>query len=152
VTVIGPLLKAAPTTPELELVAGHVSAGPDPIEYGQVPEAVRPSESTTCSLNEPAAVGVPVIPPVDGFNVKPGGRVPTIEKVYGGVPPLTVGGLLVNGAPTSPIVRVAEHVIVGGVAKVYTTVTFAEAVVDSVKTTLPPPPVFASLVRVSKVI
>jgi hypothetical protein len=39
----------------------------------------------------PAAVGVPLIVPVELFSVKPGGRVPeTIEYVNGPVPPVTV--------------------------------------------------------------
>jgi hypothetical protein len=47
-------------------------------------------ESTTCAvkLNVPAAVGVPVIAPVDVLSESPGGSEPlTIEYVYGGTPP-----------------------------------------------------------------
>jgi len=37
----------------------------------------------------PAVVGVPVIAPVDPFNVKPAGKLPTIvAHVYGVVPPV----------------------------------------------------------------
>ena len=55
-----------------------------------VPAAV-PVESTTCAvkLNVPAVVGVPVIAPVEAFNVSPVGNDPLmIENVYGGVPPV----------------------------------------------------------------
>ena len=54
-----------------------------------VPAAV-PRESTTWAvkLNVPAVVGVPVIAPVDGFSVNPGGSEPlVIENVYGETPP-----------------------------------------------------------------
>ena len=44
-------------------------------------EAV-PSEALTVNVNVPAAVGVPVIAPVDEFIVRPEGRVPlTIDQV-----------------------------------------------------------------------
>jgi hypothetical protein len=55
-----------------------------------VPAAV-PLESTTWAVkvNVPAAVGVPVMAPVEGFSVKPVGSEPlVIENVYGGTPPV----------------------------------------------------------------
>jgi hypothetical protein len=57
----------------------------------QLAVAVLPCESTTWAvkLYVPAVVGVPVIAPVDGFSVKPGGRKPLInENVYGATPPV----------------------------------------------------------------
>jgi len=44
-----------------------------------VPAAV-PVESTTLAvkLNVPAVVGVPVMAPVDAFNVRPAGRLPLL--------------------------------------------------------------------------
>jgi hypothetical protein len=94
------LLKAVPTTPEL--VAGHIGTGPPLIVNGQVVD-IRPFASVTLIVNEPPAVGVPVIAPVDVFNVKPGGKVPVAtEKVNGGVPPVTVIAGLLNGKPASP--------------------------------------------------
>ncbi len=45
------------------------------------PALVAPSASLTCTVNEPAAVGVPVTAPVVAFKVKPAGSVPMIEKV-----------------------------------------------------------------------
>ena len=45
---------------------------------------VKPEESITWAvkLNVPAVVGVPLMAPVLGFNVKPGGRLPAaIENV-----------------------------------------------------------------------
>ena len=58
--------------------------------YGQVVVAVTPFASVTWMENEPAAVGVPVTAPVAVFSVNPAGSVPTIENVYGVVPPVTV--------------------------------------------------------------
>ena len=55
--------------------------------------AVRPVESTTLrvKLKVPAAVGVPVIAPVEGASVKPGGSVPAeTVQVNGAVPPSTL--------------------------------------------------------------
>jgi hypothetical protein len=57
-----------------------------------VPAGV-PVLSTTLPVkpNGPAVVGVPVIAPVVGFNVSPGGRLPAlIENVYGGTPPAAI--------------------------------------------------------------
>ena len=50
-------------------------------------------ESTTVAvkLKVPAAVGVPVIAPVEGASVRPGGRVPAeTDQVNGAVPPSTL--------------------------------------------------------------
>ena len=48
----------------------------------------------------PAVVGVPVIAPVEGFSVSPGGSEPlTMEKVYGGTPPVATSAEL-YGTPT----------------------------------------------------
>jgi hypothetical protein len=61
-----------------------------------VPAAV-PLESTTWAVkvNVPAAVGVPVMAPVDGFSVKPVGSEPlVIENVYGGTPPVATSAEL----------------------------------------------------------
>jgi len=52
---------------------------------------------------------VPVTAPVEVFRVSPAGKVPTIEKVYGATPPVTVIAPLLNGTPTSPVF-VAEQV------------------------------------------
>ncbi len=61
-----------------------------------------PELSTTFAvkLKVPAAVGVPVIAPVDEFSVRPGGKLPElIEKVYEGTPPLATR-LELYGTPT----------------------------------------------------
>lgn len=53
-------------------------------------------ESTTITVKSkaPAAVGVPVIAPVAGSRVRPGGRVPdATDQVNGGVPPSTLSAL-----------------------------------------------------------
>lgn len=47
------------------------------------------SVTSAVKLNVPGVVGVPVMAPVEGFNVRPAGSAPvTMEKVYGGVPPV----------------------------------------------------------------
>jgi len=46
------------------------------------------SVTRTVKFEVPAVVGVPVIAPVDPFNVKPAGKLPTtVAHVYGVVPP-----------------------------------------------------------------
>ncbi len=45
------------------------------------------SVTVMANVDEPATVGVPLIPPVEGLSAKPAGRAPeVIEKLYGGVP------------------------------------------------------------------
>ena len=53
-------------------------------------EVLAEALSATCTvkLEVPAAVGVPVIPPVAGFNARPAGRAPAIDQLYGAVPPV----------------------------------------------------------------
>ena len=72
------------------------------------PALTAPSASFTCTLKLPAEVGVPVTAPVAAFKLSPAGSVPTIEKVYGPVPPVTVIGPLLNETPTSPAVTAAQ--------------------------------------------
>ena len=74
------LLNAVPTSPEVA-VAEHVTCGPAMIVIGHAPRATAPRESVTWIENVPAAVGVPVIAPVEVFRVSPAGKVPTIENV-----------------------------------------------------------------------
>ena len=52
--------------------------------------AVRDPLSVTpiVKFDVPAVVGVPVIAPVDPFNVRPAGSVPAIVQAYGVVPPV----------------------------------------------------------------
>jgi len=55
--------------------------------------AVAPNESVTlnATVNEPDAVGLPEITPVDTFNVTPAGKDPLDNAhVYPDVPPVTV--------------------------------------------------------------
>jgi hypothetical protein len=69
-------------------------------------------------VNDPAAVGVPVIAPVDAFKASPFGNEPlATEYVYGRVPPEAVTWLE-NAAPTSPEF-VAEQFIDGPAMIVY---------------------------------
>jgi hypothetical protein len=59
--------------------------------------AARPEESTTFAvkLKAPGVVGVPVMAPVAGFRVRPGGRLPAvIENVNGACPPVVVNAEL----------------------------------------------------------
>ena len=99
-TVGAGLFSAAPTSPEL--TAGQVSASGGAMVKGQVATAATPLASFTWSVKLPETVGVPVMAPVLVFSVRPLGRVPVTEKVYGAVPPLTTGAGLFSGTPTSP--------------------------------------------------
>ena len=82
-------------------MAGGVSAV---MVMVQVLVAELEAASTTLEVyvNDPAALGIPVIAPVDEFNARLVGRLPElIEKVYGGVPPLAASAE-VKGCPTCP--------------------------------------------------
>jgi hypothetical protein len=80
VTVIAPLLKATPCIPVV--VFEQVTESPATMVNGQVPAATAPLASVTLIVNVPAAVGVPVMAPVEAFNVSPAGNVPVaIENV-----------------------------------------------------------------------
>src|SRR5271165_3924069 len=59
-------------------------------------------------MKVPAAVGVPITAPVEVFSISPAGSVPTIENMYGVVPPVTIIGPLLNGTPTSPVLIVEQ--------------------------------------------
>src|SRR5271169_4640811 len=73
-----------------------------------------PTASVTSTEKVPAAVGVPVTAPVEVFSVSPAGSVPTIEYVYGPVPPVTVIGPLLKGAPTVPVLLAPQVTDSGG--------------------------------------
>ena len=77
------------------MVAGRLAGASDivaliTIEYAREPNAPRLSFAVIVKLNVPAAVGVPVIAPVDVFSDKPVGNEPTNAYVYGAVPPEAV--------------------------------------------------------------
>lgn len=60
-----------------------------------------------------AAVGFPLIPPVDEFSVKPVGKVPEVsDHVYGMVPPVAVN-VCEYGVPTSPLVSDRVNIVSG---------------------------------------
>src|SRR5208337_1864448 len=59
-------------------------------------------------MKVPAAVGVPITAPVEVFSISPAGSVPTIENMYGVVPPVTIIGPLLNATPTSPVLIVEQ--------------------------------------------
>ena len=93
-------LKAAFTSPEL--TNGQLMIGPLLIVNGQLLADTTPLASVTWIVNAPAAVGVPVITPVDAFSDSPAGNVPlATEKISGDVPPLTPTVAL-KAAFTSP--------------------------------------------------
>ena len=95
--------------------------------------------------------------PVLVFSVRPAGRVPTTENVYGEVPPLTDMGAVFSAAPTSPELTVGQAGT-GAVVTVTTTpvpttenselVVLAVMVVEPgatpVTCTLPPDPVIVT--------
>jgi hypothetical protein len=123
VTVIAPLLKATPTSPLV--TEEQLSVGPAMMVIAQVPVAETPLASTTLIVKLPAAVGVPVTAPVEAFSVRPAGSVPTTEKVYGEVPPVTVIAPLLKVTPTSPLVT-EEQLSVGPAMIVIAQVPVAE--------------------------
>jgi hypothetical protein len=75
--------KIWPICPKLD---AHVSESDDDatgaVVIPQLLVAEAPSESTTLdvSLNDPVAVGVPVIAPVDALSVRPVGRLPPVRE------------------------------------------------------------------------
>lgn len=89
-----PELYGTPTSPvaaeqESAIGGGLVTLIKQALEAVAV-SAEPPEESDTWPVKEkrPGAVGVPVIAPVVGFNVRPLGKVPVeIEYEYGGTPP-----------------------------------------------------------------
>src|ERR1035437_4781343 len=98
---MGPLLKATPTVPEL-VVEQATTSGAGTMVIAQVVVETTPLASVILMLKLPAAVGVPVTAPVAVFRVRPAGKVPTMEKTYGVVPPVTVMGPLLKTTPTVP--------------------------------------------------
>src|ERR1700690_151313 len=65
-------------------------------------------------LNVPSELGVPVMAPVDGFSVRPGGNEPLeIEKVYGGTPPVATAADE-YARPTVPVLAGQTSFRVGG--------------------------------------
>ena len=86
------------------------------LQFAVVVPAFEPVESTTCAvkLNVPAVVGVPVIAPVEAFNVSPGGSDPLmIENVYGATPPVTTRAEL-YATPTCAVPPAHASVIGAG--------------------------------------
>ena len=69
---------------------------------------------------------MPLMAPVLVFSVRPPGRVPVTENVYGAVPPLTTGAGLFRATLTSPELTVGQ-VSVGGGAIVKGQVAAADA-------------------------
>ena len=105
VTVMAVPLNGTPTSPVV--TDEHTALSAALIVITQ-PLDDTPFASVTFTLKVPEAVGVPVTAPFDAFSVKPAGRVPLIEYVYGAVPPVTVIAVPLNGTPTSPVVT-DEH-------------------------------------------
>jgi hypothetical protein len=79
--------------------------------------AAPPFTSITWAVkgNVPATVGVPLITPVEGFNVNSSGNNPEkMENVYGGTPPAAISEVE-NGTPTWPVA--ATHVKLRGAGR-----------------------------------
>jgi hypothetical protein len=109
VAVRAGLLNGTPTVPEV--TAGHETEGATTMVKLQLAEAT-PLESFAWMLKVPAAVGVPVIAPVEVFSVRPAGNVPlATENVYVPEPPLAVRAGLLNGTLTSPEVVVGQETV-----------------------------------------
>jgi hypothetical protein len=71
--------------------------------------AVAPLASVTLIVNVPAAVGVPVMAPVELFRIRPDKLPVATENVKGLVPPVTVRGPEVKARPTSAEVVVGQE-------------------------------------------
>src|SRR5215831_16966193 len=95
------LLNGTLTSPEV--AAGQVTDSAAAMVNGHVAGAATPLASFNWMLNVPAAVGVPVIAPVEEFKVRPAGSDPlATENVNGATPPLTLIVGLVKGTFASP--------------------------------------------------
>jgi hypothetical protein len=83
VTVNAGLLKPTPTSPEVtDPQRALPTDGAATTVKGHVPVATTPLASVTLIVNVPAAVGVPVMAPVEAFRVRPAGKAPVaIENV-----------------------------------------------------------------------
>jgi hypothetical protein len=124
-----------------------VSVRDETTTCGGVPESV----TVTVRVAVPAADGVPLITPVEEFNVKPCG-VPVICQLWAPVPPVAVS-VCEYGTPTMPwlsavvvifssgildvIVTVAVAVCGGGAESVTLKVTVADPAVVDVPLTTP---------------
>ncbi len=83
---VGPVVGAG-------IVVGAAQSGAIVMVWACVAVKLGCVESTTITVKSkvPAAVGVPVIAPVAGSIVRPGGKVPAVtDQVNGGVPPSTL--------------------------------------------------------------
>ena len=71
-----------PTCPALDAQVSESVTDAATIVMPQLLIAVAPNESVTLdvSLNAPGVVGVPLMPPVDGLRIRPGGRPPAAIK------------------------------------------------------------------------
>ena len=68
-------------------ITGGVGAALTVIRNDLVPDRLAASVTFAVKSNGPAVVGVPEIAPAPD-NVKPGGKVPVADQVYGAVPPV----------------------------------------------------------------
>src|SRR5271165_6242107 len=101
------------------------------------------SDTFTVKLALPAAVGVPLIAPVDAFSVNPAGRLPTdIAQLYGVVPPVAAN-VCEYPTPTCPfandavvIVSVGDAIVIDSAA-VFDTAGTSESVTFTVKFVVP---------------
>jgi hypothetical protein len=95
---------AVPTVPPASVVVENVIAGgaATPIVNVCVALAAGDPESFTVTVNVtlPAAVGVPVIAPVDAFRLSPGGSVPVVTVHVSGVTPPTDASVTEYAVPT----------------------------------------------------
>ena len=69
-----------------------------------------PFDACTVKLDTPAAVGVPVIAPVDGFSDKPFGRLPTVT-LHAIVPPPVAARVWLYDVPAVPFGRFAVVIL-----------------------------------------
>ena len=88
-------------------------AGATVIEMDAESDAAPVSATRIINIEDPGAVGVPLICPA-GLSDKPAGSVPeAIDQVYGGIPPLACK-LCEYGVPTVPFGKFAVTIFKGG--------------------------------------
>jgi hypothetical protein len=107
---------AVPTVPPASVVVENVIAGgaATPIVNVCVALAAGDPESFTVTVNVtlPAAVGVPVIAPVDAFKLKPGGNVPVVTVHVSGATPPTDASVTEYAVPTVAPASVPAVVVI----------------------------------------
>ena len=133
------LVKAVPTAPE-PVCPAVMSGTPSAIVKAILAAALVPPPPVAVkeAVNEPLAVGVPVIAPVLVFSVSPAGSPVAVHDVAGRSSASSRAGVAVNATPTLPV-KLCPAVIIGG---------FLPIEITAVSVPVPPGPVAVSVIVV----